>query len=135
MTTNPYQFGPAEPSKQWPARIRGLARYQRWMSLFACVIMLAYLAALVLPVANSEPSEVDHEIGNFFATVGMITQLLATPLAMLLGRHLHGTIGLALGILTLTPCLGMIVLVIFDYQATRILESEGLKVGLFGAFL
>jgi hypothetical protein len=44
-------------------------------------------------------------------------------------------VGVLLGILTLVPCIGLIVLLIVNGKATGILKQNGIKVGLLGANL
>lgn len=73
--------------------------------------MRIYLALLLLPVGIT-------------ATVGVF--LLATKL------YSAGP-GLALGILTLIPCVGLIVLLIINAKATNVLKKHGIPVGLLGA--
>jgi hypothetical protein len=41
--------------------------------------------------------------------------------------------GVVLGILTLIPCVGLIVLLIINSKATGILKKNGVRVGLLGA--
>lgn len=47
---------------------------------------------------------------------------------------LHG-LGIVLGILTLIPCIGLIVLLVINGKATGVLRENGIGVGLLGANL
>ena len=52
--------------------------------------------------------------------------MLATPL--------HGAAaGVLLGVLTILPLVGLIVLIVVDSKATNVLKINGIPVGLFGA--
>lgn len=73
--------------------------------------MHIYLALLLLPVGIT-------------ATVGVF--LLATKL------YSVGP-GIALGILTLIPRVGLVVLLIINAKATGVLKKHGIAVGLLGA--
>jgi hypothetical protein len=53
-----------------------------------------------------------------------------------LAFELCGTAGgVILGVLTLIPCFGYLMLLVVEGQATRILRANGYRVGLFGASL
>ena len=44
-------------------------------------------------------------------------------------------LGIVLGLLSVLPCIGLIVLLVVNGKATRILQSNGYRVGLLGADL
>lgn len=53
-----------------------------------------------------------------------------------LAFELFGTaVGVVLGVLTLIPCFGYLILLGVEGQATRVLKANGYRVGLFGASL
>ncbi|MDB4730325.1 hypothetical protein OAF38_00940 [bacterium] len=60
-------------------------------------------------------------IGSLFYTVMLATQVYSTGVAILMG------------ILTLLPCFGLLVLLIINGKATSILRANNIKVGLLGA--
>ena len=62
--------------------------------------------------------------------VGVVGAVFIFQLAM---RVYSSTVGVVLGILTLVPLVGLIVLLIVNQKATAILTSNGIKVGLLGA--
>ena len=65
-----------------------------------------------------------------------VAGITGTVFVFLLATKIYGTgVGLLLGILTLIPCIGLIVLLIVNAKATTILKQNGLKVGLLGATL
>jgi hypothetical protein len=43
--------------------------------------------------------------------------------------------GILIGILTMVPCLGLLLLLLVNQKATKILKDNGHNVGLFGADL
>jgi hypothetical protein len=48
--------------------------------------------------------------------------------------ELHGPgLGVLFGFLTLIPCVGLIILLIVNQQATSLLQRNKVRVGLFGA--
>ena len=51
---------------------------------------------------------------------------------MLAIKVYHIAVGIILGILTLVPCLGLLVLLLINSKATSILIQNGFKVGLLG---
>ena len=54
----------------------------------------------------------------------------------LLATKVYGTgLGILLGLLTFIPCIGLLVLLIVNGKATRVLKENGFKVGLLGANL
>jgi hypothetical protein len=60
--------------------------------------------------------------------------LTATVFVFLLATKVYSTgLGILLGLLTLIPCVGLIVLVIINVQATSILRANGVEVGFLGA--
>lgn len=60
--------------------------------------------------------------------------ITATVFVFLLATKVYSTcLGIVLGILTLIPCLGLIVLLIINAKATGVLKQNGIRVGLLGA--
>lgn len=60
--------------------------------------------------------------------------ITATVFVFLLATKVYSTgMGVLLGILTLIPCVGLIVLLIINAKATSTLKSHGIHVGLLGA--
>lgn len=69
--------------------------------------------------------------------IGLLFVLLAGAVFVIsLSVRVYGTaLGIVLGILALIPCWGMIVLLVINSKATRIMKDNGIKVGLMGANL
>ncbi len=92
------------------------------------VCILIYLVAVVAQFAL--PPELRLFLG--LGVLGVI--VVATVFVFLLATKLYGTgLGIVLGILTLIPLLGLLVLLIVNAKATSTLREHGIKVGLLGA--
>lgn len=104
--------------------LRSVATYQRYIML--CI--LVYLGAAFGQFAV--PQEVRMSIAGGMLAVG----LAGTVFVFLLSTKVYGTVqGIIFAILTLIPCIGLIVLLIINSKATNILKANGIKVGLLGA--
>jgi hypothetical protein len=106
--------------------VRSVGVYQKVILL--CI--LAYLAAVVVSIVL--PPEL-----RILVSLGMIgVSIASTVFVFLLAMKVYSTgMGVLLGILTLIPCIGLIVLLIVNGKATSVLRAHGYKVGLLGANL
>jgi hypothetical protein len=60
--------------------------------------------------------------------------ITATVFVFMLAISIHNTgLGIVLGLLALIPCVGLIVLLVVNGQATSLLRAHGIRVGLMGA--
>jgi hypothetical protein len=60
--------------------------------------------------------------------------LVATVFVFMLAMKVYSTwLGVLLGILTIVPCINLLVLLAINTKATNILRQNGYKVGLLGA--
>ena len=106
------------------ATLRGVAGNQK--AIILCI--LVYLCLIPAQFAIPE------EFRNFVALALIPLGLTATVFVFMLATKVYTTAtGVILGILTLVPCVGLIVLLIINAKATRILKANGIRVGLFGA--
>ena len=64
--------------------------------------------------------------------VGVASAVYVVLLAM---RVYNVALGIVLGLLSVVPCIGLIVLLVVNGKASTILRSNGHKVGLLGADL
>jgi hypothetical protein len=108
------------------AKLRDIARHQRTINLMILAQFLLYLAA-------AATREVD---GSAFV-VGLVA-LVILALSLLATFRLAGTLyttpmAILYGILMFAPCIGLIVLLLLNQEATRRLRNAGFKVGLLGA--
>jgi hypothetical protein len=68
--------------------------------------------------------------------LGLAAVITAAVFVFMLAISLHNiAAGITLGILTLIPLVGLVVLLIINSTATKLLQSHGIKVGLMGADL
>jgi hypothetical protein len=103
--------------------IREIAVRQK--AIMFCI--LAYIGALVLSLAL--PQELKWVAG--IAMLG--ASITATVFVFMLAMAIYSQgVGILLGILTLIPCIGLIVLLVVNAKATNILKEHGFKVGLMG---
>lgn len=103
--------------------LREIATRQR--ALMFCI--LAYIVLIVVRFVVPPPLLL--VIGLAILAVGVTSAVFVFMLAI----ALYGTgVGIILGILTLIPIVGLIVLLIVNGKATGILRAHGIKVGLLG---
>ena len=108
------------------ADLRSVAQFQK--GILVCILI--YLVAVVAQFAI--PQDVRPLVGLGVLVVGLV----GTVFVFLLATKVYNVgIGILLGILTLIPCLGLIVLLVVNGKATSILKRNGIKVGLLGADL
>ena len=129
MSENPYQ-SPSAPSQAIGVKsgsredLRSVAKYQK--GIVVCILI--YLIAVICQFAI--PAELRPIIGLGILVVG----LAGTVFVFLLAVKVYSTgVGVLLGVLTLVPCIGLIVLLVVNGRATGILKKNGIKVGLLGA--
>jgi hypothetical protein len=114
-------------------RVRRIAKAQRLL-LWAVLISLLFIApAQILQfAAPTLPLAVVAVVALGLVLVAGVIRAIATfQLSLALGYHLALTILLL--ILSFAPCLGLIVLLVVNQQATNALRRAGLTVGLMGA--
>ena len=117
------------PGRRSPTAPTALLKCPGIQSLFATVgCILIYLLAVICQFAI--PAELRPIIGLGVLFVGLV----GTVFVFLLAIKVYSTgVGVLLGILTLIPCVGLIVLLVVNGKATGILKQNGIKVGLLGA--
>ena len=131
MSENPYQ-SPSGQSQIVGVKsgsredLRSVAKYQK--GILVCILI--NLTAVVCQLAI--PADLRPIIGLSVLVVG----LAGTIFVFLLAIKVYSTgVGVLLGILTLIPCVSLIVLLVVNGKATGILKQNGIKVGLLGANL
>jgi uncharacterized membrane protein len=106
--------------------VRAVAVYQKGILICILIYLLAIVGQFVVP------SAVRPVIG-FLALADVLAGMV---FVFLLSTKVYSTaVGIMLAILTLVPCLGLVVLVVVNVKATGILKQNGHKVGLLGADL
>lgn len=101
-----------------------IAKYQK--GLLLCI--LAQLA--LIGVTMAVPAELRFFASIAFYASGVLSAILVLALAIKLYNAVAGVI---LGLLTMVPCLGLVVLLIINSRATATLQANGISVGLLGA--
>jgi len=131
MDENPYQ-SPAEAIAVQGIRsgtredLRSVAKFQK--GILVCILI--YLIAVVIQFAL--PPEL-----RLFLSIGvLLVGIAGTVFVFLLAIKVYSTgLGILLGILTLIPCVGLVVLLVVNQKATTVLKQNGIRVGLLGANL
>ena len=134
MSDNPYE-APQIPSSAPSAigvisgnreDLRSVAKYQKGILVCILVYLIAVIGQFVLPA----------EIRGLVGIPVLIAGIVGAVFVFLLAIKVYGTgLGIVLGILSLIPCIGLIVLLIVNGKATNVLKKNGIKVGLLGADL
>jgi hypothetical protein len=120
--TPPGMLGYAPP----PARtdLRTIAVRQK--AVMYCI--LGYFGCGVLSMVTPMPIKVIFSLGLL---ASMVT---GAVFVFMLSIALYNTgAGIVLGILTLIPLIGLIILLVINGRATSVLREHGIKVGLMGA--
>jgi hypothetical protein len=106
------------------ADLRAIATYQKVILVCIVVYLLSVVFQFALPVGL-----------RLILALGIVgLAIVSTVFVFLLATKLYSTgIGILLGILTLIPLVGLIVLLIINGKATATLKENGIRVGLLGA--
>ena len=134
MSENPYQ-SPTSPGTAVGVisgsveDLRAVARYQR--GIMICILLQIVSVILVIAIPKNDtlaPLSLLISLGS------LVVGVFATVFIFMLATKVYSTVvGVLLGVLTLIPCLGLIVLLSVNAKATGILRKNGIKVGLLGA--
>lgn len=90
--------------------------------------LLVYIALVIARFV------VPPELQLIPAIAALAASVTAAVFVFMLAIHLYGTgTGILLGILTLIPCIGLIVLLMVNGKATSVLKQNGIHVGFLGA--
>jgi predicted RNA-binding Zn-ribbon protein involved in translation (DUF1610 family) len=120
-------------SKGGKAKLASMASAQR--NLIICILLEIILYIGLLAIARGQ----NPEPGLAILILCMAAALIGVAIAAMiytfkLAIQIHNTgVGILLGILTLVPCIGLMVLLTINSSATRILRDNGHHVGFLGA--
>jgi predicted Zn finger-like uncharacterized protein len=104
--------------------LRDIATYQRAVLLCILVSIIAVGSQFALP-----PS-----LRLFLALGMLVTSVVSSVFVFLLAVKVYSLgVGIALALVTLIPCIGLIALLIINAKATSTLKENGIRVGLMGA--
>lgn len=118
------------------ADLRQIAWYQKFLIL--CMlgqlfVWLGYIAYFALSAGPGRANRAFEPITLAFIATGLLG-LFGAIFVVLMSLKTSGTaMGVVLGVLTLVPCLSLIIIVIANAQATSVLQRNGVRVGLIGA--
>jgi len=107
--------------------LRAIATYQK--AIMMCILVFGGI--FVAGLATHEKQNLDVVWGISW----LINGLVACVCVILLATKAYddtGT-GIIFGLLTLLPCVGLLVLLVINSKATSILKNRGIHVGLLGA--
>jgi hypothetical protein len=134
MSENPYESPISESASSSKRAIgvlsgkredlKKVAQYQK--AILTCILLylLAVFGQFLLP------PQFRPLLGLGVIIVGLVSTIFVFMLALKIYSTATGVI---LGILALVPCLGLIILLVINSKATKILTENGIKVGLLGA--
>ena len=131
MSENPYESPRVEASAVGVLSgkredLRGVAQYQKGILVCILIYLIAVFCQFLIP----------PEIRIFLGLGVILVSLTGTVFVFLLAIKVYGApLGVLLGILTLIPCVGLLVLLIVNGKATSVLRQNGIRVGLLGANL
>lgn len=121
MSQSPQTPPPVETPGMPRENLRAIATRQKGV----LVCLLVYIVAVVARLLLHQPA-----LGYVVGVAGVASSVFVFMLAI----RLYGTgVGVLLGVLTLVPLLGLIVLLIVNGKATSTLKSHGIAVGILGA--
>ncbi len=106
--------------------LRSVAQYQKGILVCILIYFIAVIGRFTIPA----------ELRLIILPGIVLAGLMGTVFVFMLAIKIYSTGGgVLLGILTLVPVLGLIVLLLVNGKATGILQENGIKVGLLGATL
>jgi hypothetical protein len=99
-----------------------------WQQRALNICILGYICAVVLSFV------LPAELKLIAALIGFAAAITGAVFVFMLALSLYGVaLGIVLGILALIPLIGLLVLLIVNGKATRVLRAVGVRVGLLGA--
>ena len=129
MTDNPYQAPQATSEVTGVLSgsredLRSVAKYQKGILVCILIYLVSVFGQFALPV----------DVRPLLGIGLLVVMLIGAVFVFLLAMKTYGTgLGILLGVLSLVPLLGLIILLIVNGKATNILKENGIAVGLLGA--
>jgi hypothetical protein len=128
---NPYQ-SPQAPSQVVGVNsgrredLKRVAQFQK--GILVCILI--YLCAVIFQFAFPP------DLRILVALLILLNGIIGTVFVFLLATKVYNTgLGIVFGLLTLVPCVGLIMLLVINGKATAVLKNNGIRVGLLGASL
>src|SRR5262249_6099838 len=124
--TQPLSEATSMPKDLSKADLKSVAQYQKVILICILVYILAAFGQVAVP-----------DTLRLFLLLGMIAvSIVATVFVFMLSVKIFETAtGVIFAILTLIPCVGLIMLLIINGKATSTLKANGYNVGFLGADL
>lgn len=109
------------------ADLKAVATYQRG-------VLVCLLVQIVLIIGSGALVDLAPPIPTVAAYSILIAALSGAVFVFLLATKVYkGALGIVVGILSLLPCINVLILVMVNGKATSVLKQNGIKVGLMGA--
>ncbi|MBK7400368.1 MAG: hypothetical protein IPJ34_29970 [Myxococcales bacterium] len=128
MANDPYQAPTAASAPQadasLKARLRPIAVSQRWVNLMVLASLIAFLAIFLLGIGDPLRLIV-------FAALGVLSAAAVTQLAYRVYESAVAAVLAAIG--CLVPYVSLVVMVVVNQSATKMVKAAGYQVGLLGA--
>lgn len=125
----PYQAQAPMPPPEERARLLRIASDQRMIN----IIVLAYFAMSALSTSLQDDSGGAAFLHMVFFVIALGVIVSGVVFAVRMASALHGTgVAILCAALLFVPCVGLLVLLVLNSQATRELRKAGLRVGLLG---
>ena len=115
-------------------RLKRIAVNQQ--QLLLCIgLLLVFALMSAYDRSAGENSIFNHELYDIPAILYGITNFAAVIFVILLAANAYNSVigGILFGLLCLIPCIGILVLLGINQQATRLLRANNIKVGFWGA--
>ena len=104
--------------------LKTVAKYQKGVLLCILAEMLFFVLQMAAP----------QQLRPIISVGFLVASLVATVFVFLLAMKIYSTgVGVLWGILSLIPCVGLLVLLVVNGKATGVLKENGISVGLLGA--
>ncbi len=119
------QDAPADGERTFSnADLMTIANHQKFILLCILVYMIAVVGQFLLP----------PDLRPLLGLSMLVVVLVSVVFVFMLAIKLSGTaVGVVQGILTFIPLIGLLVLLMVNGKATRVLRAHGVEVGLLGA--
>lgn len=127
---SPYQHQTSPMHHQHVERLKRIAFDQRMINL----VVLAYFGVGVLnAMLAPNAGQAEPLVRIFIGVLALLVLIGGVVFAVRMASALHGTVIAVLSAISLfIPCVGLVVLLVLNSQATRVLRDAGLRVGLLG---
>ncbi len=124
--TDEEKSGNAEPQDFSSEEMQAIAKHQKGVLICIALYLLCVIGQFVVP----------SQAKTFVALGALVPIIGGAVFVFMLATKVYNTVsGVLLGIVTLVPILGLIVLLVINGRATKVLRNADVSVGLFGANL